>query len=320
MDRREFIKACSIVAAAGLLFGCRKAPFAEGGSGEPGLKQFEEEVRLAMSKAKAALDLVPVNAPGPLKIPGASNVNRFGMAIDLDACDGCGKCILACNLENNVPLVTAEEAARGRFMHWIEMHGGAPFMCAHCEGVNGEGAPCEKVCPTGAANHTPDGLSAMMYRRCAGSRFCGANCPMKARKFNYNDAQELGLSHKFNRGVPLREKGVMEKCSLCLQRLQDDKARFKTEAAVRVASGVLGASGVQAESSILSASGSVAQEWRGRGVKTACAEACSKNAIIFGNWLDGESPLVKLTRDRVLYAPRELAKFGPSVVYMKGRK
>jgi len=283
------------MAAAGLLFGCRKVPFVgDSSAAAPSLKRFQDEVRLAMSKAKAQMDLVRVQAPGAMNLPGASRENRFGMAIDLDACVGCGKCILACNLENNVPLVTADEAIKGRFMHWIDLRGTAPFMCAHCEN-----APCEKVCPTGAANHTPDGISAMMYKRCTGSRFCGANCPMQARKFNYNDSQKLGLAHQFNTEVPLREKGVMEKCSLCLHRLQNDRARFKTEAAVLEGS---------------------SQEWRGRGVKTACAEACPKNAIIFGNWLDEESPLVIATRNRVLYAPRELAEFGPSIVYMMGRR
>jgi len=276
--------------AAGLLFGCRKVPFVgeADASAAPSIKRFQDEVRLAMSKMKSQLDLVRVQAPGAQTLPNASGLNRFGMAIDLDACVGCGKCILACNLENNIPLVTAEEAVKGRFMHWIDMRGTAPFMCAHCEN-----APCEKVCPTGAANHTPDGISAMMYKRCAGSRFCGANCPMQARKFNFNDAQKLGLAHQFNTEVPLREKGVMEKCSLCLHRLQNDRARFKT-----VDQG----------------------EWRGRGVKTACAEACPKNAIIFGNWLDEKSPLVIATRNRELYAPRELAKFGPSIVYMMGKR
>ncbi|WP_290742909.1 4Fe-4S dicluster domain-containing protein [Fibrobacter sp. UBA4309] len=292
MDRREFIKSCSLVAVMGLLFGCRKSELLGDIASQfsvPELKRFEDEVKLAMSRAKKSLDLVRVSAPGPLKIPGASPVNRFGMAIDLDLCDGCGKCILACNLENNVPLVPAEDATRGRFMHWVEMRGNAPLMCAHC----GD-APCEKVCPTGAANHTPDGISAMMYKRCTGSRFCGANCPVHARKFNFNDAQSLGLARQFNKEVPLRDKGVMEKCSLCLHRLQNDRLAFKTRNPL--------------------------SEWRGRGVKTACAEACPKNAIVFGNWLDPESPLARLAKTRILYAPREVAALDPSVVFVRGRR
>ncbi len=299
------------MALVGLLQGCKKTVLGDGAGAsgsngsngaEPAIRKFEEEVRLAMAQSKNRVDLVKISAPKRMKsatseaLTGAfreASENRFGMAIDLDACNGCGKCILACNKENNVPLVTEDEAARGRFMHWIEMRGGAPFMCAHC----GD-APCEKVCPTGAANHTPDGISAMMYKRCTGSRFCGANCPAKARKFNFNDAKALGLARKFNLDVPLREKGVMEKCSLCLHRLQNDRMRFKTEAAI-------------AGSNV---------EWRGRGVKTACAEACPRNAIVFGNWLDPESPLVKATQGRQLYAPRELAALDPAVVFMMGKR
>lgn len=293
MDRREFLKICSVMAAAGLLYGCRKIPFVgdsakEGARAVPSLKDFEDEVRMAMMRGGEGLDLVKVPMPGKSNFAGADSLNRFGMAIDLDACNGCGKCILACIMENNIPLVTEEEAQKDRFMHWIKMRGGVPFMCAHC----GD-APCEKVCPTGAANHTPDGLSSMMYKRCAGSRFCGANCPEKARKFNYNDAEELGLLRKFNAEVPVRDKGVMEKCSMCLHRLQNSRLHFKSE-------------------------NPLSDEWRGRDVKTACAEACPQKAIIFGNWLDENSPLVKMAKHRVLYAPKKIAPFDPSVVYMRG--
>lgn len=295
MDRREFLKWCAVMAAGYTLFGCRDAA-SVGTLGKkiPSIADFEAEVRRAVAQGSKAFELVLVPMPGKNSL----NDNRFGMAIDLDACDACGKCILACNMENNVPLVTEEEAAKNRFMHWIRMCGGIPLMCAHCGN-----APCEKVCPTGAANHTPDGLSAMMYKRCAGSRFCGANCPLHARKFNYNDAESLGLLRKFNDEVPVRGKGVMEKCSLCIQRLQNDRLRFKTE--------------VAAEAVV---AGKPPAEWRGRGVKTACAEACPKNAIVFGNWLDDNSELVRAAKGRGLYAPAVVAGLDPSVVYMRGRR
>lgn len=278
-----------MLAVGSMLGGCRKLPFVGDAAKKdlPSFKMFEAEVRRVMSMPSHRMELVRVSMPGRLNRPGASDENRFGMAIDLDACDGCGKCILACIQENNIPLVTEDEAAKGRFMHWIEMRGGVPFMCAHCGN-----APCERACPTGAANHTPDGLSAMMYKRCTGSRYCGANCPEHARKFNFNDAVQQGLSLKFNDKVPVRSKGVMEKCSLCLHRLQDDRLEVKTAGGV----------------------------WRGRGVNTACAEACPKKAIVFGNWLDPESPLVKLARRRDLYAPADLAGLDPSIVYMMGGK
>lgn len=295
MDRRDFIKSCSLMAVAGLLFGCRKEGLVQLSdvlNSPPELKRFEDEVRLAVSTVRKEMDLVPVQVPKEQTYAGKTGKNRFGMVIDLSACDGCGKCILACNKENNIPLVPDEDAARGRFMHWIEMRGNAPFMCAHCAK-----APCEKVCPTGAASHSEDGLSTMMYKRCAGSRFCGANCPMQARKFNFHDSKAMGLSRVFNSKVPIREKGVMEKCTLCLHRLQEDRLRFKTEQSVSRKE----------------------EPWRGRGVKTACAEACPKKAIVFGNWLDRESPLVKAVAGRTLYAPKSLAGFDPSVLFMMGR-
>lgn len=291
MDRREFLKILSATVAGFALFGCRDGLLGDMPVKGARLKlaDFENEVKLALSKMKPGMELVRVPMPAALKTPGASQENRFGMAIDLDACDACGKCVLACIQENNIPLSAPERANRGQFMHWIEMCGGAPAMCFHC----GD-APCEKVCPTGAANHTPDGVSAMMYKRCTGSRFCGANCPVHARKFNFDDPVASGRSLKFNAGVPVREKGVMEKCSLCLQRLQDARHDFKAL--------------------------HPGEAFRGRGVTTACAAACPKNAIIFGNWLDEGSPLVRAAKNRVLYAPKAIAALDPSIIYMRGHR
>ena len=288
MERREFLKLMAVITAGFAVFGCRDFSLKEKkGLKNPSLSDFENEVNLACRQVRAGLDLVRVPMPGKWMGKNAST-NRFGMAIDLDLCDSCGKCILACVVENNIALSSAEQAALGRFMHWIELRGGVPLMCFHC----GD-APCEKVCPTGAANHTPDGISAMMYKRCAGSRFCGANCPVKARKFNFDDAIENGLSKKFNSRVPVREKGVMEKCTLCIHRLQDDRLRHKTL---------------------------LHGEWDGRGITTACAEMCPKHAIIFGNWLDENSELVKVAKEKELLVPSSISKFDPSVVYMRRRR
>ena len=139
MDRREFIKACSVVLLMQSLAGCRRFNLDTPDSG-PSLEDFVKEVQFAVSRSKSGFDLVQIPMPSALKHPGASPLNRFGMAIDLDACNGCGKCILACMQENNIPLSSKERRAAGQFMHWIEMRGGAPSMCFHC----GD-APCEKA-------------------------------------------------------------------------------------------------------------------------------------------------------------------------------
>lgn len=126
MDRREFLKMMSMMAAGFALFGCRDGmfgPTVKAAKKTPSLADFENEVRLALSMQKSGFNLVRVPMPEALKTPGASQENRFGMAIDLDACDGCGKCVLACIQENNIALAGAERAKLGQFMHWIEMHG-----------------------------------------------------------------------------------------------------------------------------------------------------------------------------------------------------
>ncbi|MCK9183455.1 MAG: 4Fe-4S dicluster domain-containing protein [Fibrobacteraceae bacterium] len=289
ISRRSFLKLLLGTAASVSLFGCRTFKFDSKKAetplkGNPDKNLWKREVRAAMNRHP--LDsLVPIEIPkSHPKFPGG--INRFGMSIDLNLCDGCGECALACMLENNVPRVNAEEASLGRYMHWLEIRGNVPVMCAQC----GD-APCEKVCPTGAAVASPDGFSAMVYPRCVGTRFCGANCPIHARKFNYTDAEKQGLAYKFNPEVPLREKGVMEKCSFCIQRLQDDRLNAKT----------------------------LGKDWRGTGLKTACAEACPKGAIVFGNWLDEDSPLVKSVRGRTVYALSPVAWLSPSVVYLLGK-
>lgn len=290
VSRAVFLKMLSLAFAFVSLAGCRRTAKNLPSNfhpkqNKPSLKQMEKEIEAVRKKFPKSEEWVEISRPG--KHPRFPNADvRLGMAIDLDRCDGCGECALACMRENNVPCVNPQEAEKGRYMHWLELRGNVPVMCAHC----GD-APCEKVCPTGAAVASPDGFSAMVYPRCIGTRFCGANCPLHIRKFNYTSAEENGLAYKFNPEVPIRPQGVMEKCSLCIQRMQDARIREKT----------------------------LGDEWLGKGVSTACAEACPKQAIVFGNWLDPDSDLVRCTQGRGVFAPASVARFFPAVVYLRDK-
>jgi len=221
---------------------------------------------------------------------------KWAMAIDLDACTGCNACVVACYAENNLPVVGKEKFAAGQAMHWIRIerywnegdeispeHGAQflPMLCQQCEA-----APCETVCPVGATNHTPDGLNSQVYNRCIGSRYCSANCPYKVRYFNWYNYPEQEkawpepLPMQLNPDLTVRTKGVMEKCTFCVQRLIDARNTARNE---------------------------------GRGVRdgevtTACAQACPTSAITFGNLSDPHSLVaqkwrlqrVELEKDRQL--------------------
>ena len=171
------------------------------------------------------------------------------MAVDLDRCNGCGACITACQAENNIPWVGENQALMGREMHWLRMeryyetvdasHSGPldirflPMLCQHCNN-----APCEPVCPVFAAYHTPDGLNAQAYNRCVGTRYCANNCPYKVRVFNWyrytSDPKKGGnipepMNWQFNPDVTVRDNGVMEKCTFCVQRIRDAGNRARLE-------------------------------------------------------------------------------------------
>jgi molybdopterin-containing oxidoreductase family iron-sulfur binding subunit len=219
--------------------------------------------------------------PSLLAIPPRGEY-AWAMVIDADACIGCNACVVACQAENNVPVVGPEEIDRGRDMHWLrvdgyEMDGGAlrgfqPVPCMHCEL-----APCEPVCPVEASVHDRGGLNVQVYNRCIGTRFCEANCPYKVRRFNWFDyagdqsyaAQGAALKAQHNPDVSVRPRGVMEKCNYCLQRIS--RARRTAEKEDReIAEGEM---------------------------VTACQAACPTRAIHFGNLDNEESDVSRLRKD-----------------------
>jgi molybdopterin-containing oxidoreductase family iron-sulfur binding subunit len=228
--------------------------------------------------------------------PGRSPEHAWAMVIDLDACIGCNACTIACQAENNIPVVGKEEVARGHEMHWIrvdrydsDLPGGSifqPVPCMHCEQ-----APCELVCPVGATMHDSEGLNVQVYNRCIGTRFCSNNCPYKVRRFNflqYTDAVTESLKGQRNPEVTVRPRGVMEKCTYCLQRI----ARGRQHAQ---ATGVPLADG---------------------DVVTACQAACPTSAIHFGDLRDPASEVRRLRASPRHYVLLEELDTRPRTTYL----
>jgi anaerobic selenocysteine-containing dehydrogenase/Fe-S-cluster-containing dehydrogenase component len=220
---------------------------------------------------------------------------RWCMVVDLDRCIGCGACVVACYAENNVALVGRKRVLEGREMSWLRVQRyfeeGEPtarflvMLCQHCDA-----APCESVCPVFAPHHSSEGLNNQVYNRCFGTRFCSQNDPYKVRRFNYfTYTRPQPLDLQLNPDVTVRQKGVMEKCSFCIQRIVAAKIRARSEG----------------------------RKVRDGDFTTACAQTCPTDALVFGSLLDPESRVSKLIREARAYQVFRHLNTKPAVIYLK---
>jgi molybdopterin-containing oxidoreductase family iron-sulfur binding subunit len=279
--------------------------------------------------------------PNPLDTLRKNAMHQWGLSIDLNRCVGCSACMIACQSENNIPIVGKEMVGKSREMHWIRIdryYAGPdedpqavtqPMLCQHCEA-----APCENVCPVNATSHDDEGLNVMTYNRCVGTRYCSNNCPYKVRRFNFFDYNRRPLDHLYktpllsstdgewellrwwknpdkgslpedewqlarlvkNPDVSVRMRGVMEKCSLCLQRIEQAKIAAKVRARdtdhVRLS------------------------EKEGTVPKTACQQACPAEAIVFGDISDPDSSVSKAKAQERTYSVLEFLLTKPRCTYL----
>jgi molybdopterin-containing oxidoreductase family iron-sulfur binding subunit len=230
--------------------------------------------------------------------PSAEMNRRWSLVVDLDRCTGCQACVVACHAENNVAVAGEKQAAYGRWLHWIIIERYwegeypnvkarfMPVMCQQCTE-----APCEPVCPVFATYHNEEGLNAQIYNRCIGTRFCGNACPYKVRTFNwFEPAFQEPLAEQLNPDVTVRTRGIMEKCTFCIQRIRRVEIDAQTTGHI-IADGE---------------------------IQPACVQTCPSNAMYFGDLDDPDSRVSQLARShRSFHLLPELGT-GPGVIYLKG--
>jgi len=223
---------------------------------------------------------------------------HWTMTIDLDRCTGCEACVVACQAENNLPIVGEKRVAQNREIKWIRIErywegdypdvkmGFIPMLCQHCDD-----APCETVCPVFATYHNRDGLNTQIYNRCIGTRSCAIYCPYEVRYFNwFTYTWDEPLEQQLNPDVSVREKGVMEKCTFCIQRIRIAKDNAKDDDKRRVRDGE---------------------------IVPACVQSCPTEAMVFGDSNDPEAEVSKMMKSERGYAVLEELNTTPSIVYLK---